>query len=504
MTKGNVIAQNTAFLYLRMMIVMVINLFAVRIVLKALGTEDYGIYNVIAGVITMLSCVTNVLMTATQRYYSYSIGEGCLDRLNKIYSTSVKICIYLAFLIILLGETIGLWFVNNHLIIPEERLQAANWLYQTTIISFVFNFLQIPFGSAIIAHEKMGYFAAISTLETILKLCAAIFLLVVSMDKLIIYGLSLSVISLISLIIYAVIAKKKFKECYYTKFNDKSFFKELLSFTGWNFLGSLAGVGMHYVNMILVNIFFGPIINAAQAIAFQISSALNSFSGSFIMALRPPMIKLYADNRYSELNRLFSVSNIVVYYLMLILCVPLFLEIETILSIWLNVNNSTTTLFARLIIIYTIILVMNNPISIIMQATGYVKQYFLPVESVTLLCPLITFFFFKMQLPSYYSFISMIVCVLVSHLVRVYILNKYYSHIDLKDYLLFCLRAVIITIGVVFIATIVHNLITSNLYRFILVTLTSFIVTLTSLYMFVLKKEEKYLIVTYIKSLFNR
>ena len=205
MDKGKVIAKNTIFLYLRMIIVMVVNLFAVRIVLKALGTEDYGIYNVVAGVVTMLSCVTNVLMTATQRYYSYSIGEGYTDKLNKIYSASIKICIYLAVLIFFLGETLGLWFVNNYIVIPEERLQAANWLYQMTIVSFILTLLQIPFGSAIIAHERMGYFAAISTLETFLKLGVALFLLVVSMDKLIAYGLMLALITLLSLIIYIIL-----------------------------------------------------------------------------------------------------------------------------------------------------------------------------------------------------------------------------------------------------------------------------------------------------------
>lgn len=474
-----------------MMIVMIINLFAVRIVLKALGTEDYGIYNVIAGIITMLSCVTSVLMTAAQRYYSYSIGEGNNCNLNKIYSACIKICLLGSILIFLIGETLGLWVVNHYLVIPDYRVTAANWLYQMTIFSFIFNFMQIPFGAAIIAHEKMGYFATISTFDTFLKFIAALLLLIIAKNRLIAYGIFIALISFISLTLYAYVAKKKFTECHFKKFNDPHLFKELLSFTGWNFLGSLASVEMHYVNMIIVNIFFGPIINASLAIAFQISSALNTFSGNFIMALRPPMVKLYAENKYTELNRLFSISNKVVYYLMLILCVPLFLEMDTVLHLWLNIKDNLTIIFARLIIIYTIILIMNNPISIIMQATGYVKQYFLPVESITLLCPVVTLILFKMQFPSHYVLITMIVCVLISHVIRMYVLKKYYPFPVLKDYFIFCIKAIFITGFVLLFSLYVRTLINVDLYRLIALILSSSLLTISAVYVIALNKEER-------------
>ncbi len=484
---------------MRMMIVMVINLFAIRIILKALGTVDYGVYNVVAGVITMLSCVTTVLMTATQRFYSYSIGEGDREKLRKIYSVSVNFCVIGVIAIIIIGETVGLWFVNNHLNIPVNRMYAANWLYQMTIISFVFNFMQIPFGSSIIAHEKMGIFAAISTFETFLKFLAALSLIIVSIDRLITYGVLLALISLTSLIVYVYISINKFPECHYISVDDKHLFKELISFSGWNFLGALASVGMHYVNMILVNVFFGPVLNASQAIAFQISSALNTFAGSFILALRPPMIKLYAEKKYVELNRLFAISNKVVYYLMLMICVPLFLEMDTVLLMWLNVADETTVLFARLIIIYTIVLVLNNPISIIMQATGYVKQYFLPVESVTLLCPLITFLFFKMQFPVYFVFVAMLICVTCSHFIRVYILCKYYVSPVLKEYILFGFEAVLITACIIFVSISVKMKIGDDLNRLVSVTLVSVFTTLFLVYAFSLNRREKLSLNSYIK-----
>ena len=478
---------------------MIINLFAVRIILRALGTEDYGVYNVVAGVITMLSCVTTVLMTATQRYYSYSIGESNENKLNKIFSVSIIICLLGSLLIILVGESIGLWFVNRYLVIPENRLHAANYLYQMTVLSFIFSFMQIPFGAAIIAHERMGYFASISTLETVLKFIAALSLLFVDNDKLIVYGVELAIISLLSLFSYIYIAVNKFTECRFSKCKDKLLYKELLSFTGWNFLGSLAGVGMHYINLILVNIFFGPIINAAQAIAFQISSSLNTFSGSFIMALRPPMIKLYAEQNYAELDRMFLISNKVIYYLMLMLCVPLFLEMDTILSWWLNIEDKTTVLFARLIVLYTIILVMNNPISIIMQATGFVKQYFLPVESVTLLCPFITFLLFKMNFPSYSVFLAMIFCVLVSHVIRIIVLKKYYPGQVLKDYLIFCFKALLISLFVIILSLFVKANISGVVSRLVYVILSSVACTISFVYIFALDKCERALIFKYIQ-----
>lgn len=503
-TKGKAIAKNTIFLYIRMMFVMIINLFAVRIILKALGAEDYGVYNVVAGVISMLSCVTSVLMTATQRYYSYSIGEGDLYQLSKIYSSSVKISVWGSALIFLIGETIGLWFVNNFLVIPNSSIQAANYLYQLTIVSFIFNFMQIPFGSAVIAHEKMGYFATISTFETILKFLAAVSLLFIASHKIVVYGILLTLISFAVLCIYVYIAVSKFEECHFSKVKDKSLFTELLSFSGWNFLGSLAGVGMHYVNMILVNIFFGPIANAAQAIAFQISSCLNTFSGSFIMALRPPMIKLFAEKNYYELDRLFSISNKVIYYLMLMLCVPLFFEMNTILSLWLSVEDYTTVLFARLILIYTIILILNNPISIIMQATGYVKQYFLPVETITLLCPIVTYALFKMHFPSYWVFIAMIICVILSHIIRLIVLNKYYQSPVMKDYLHFSFTAIIITTSLVLATYFVRNYIDGDICRLFVLTFFSITMTVFLVFVFALNKQEKSIIVCCIQHMFRR
>lgn len=471
---------------------MAINLYAVRLVLNGLGAADYGIYTVVAGIITMLSCVTSVLITATQRYFSYALGEKATESLCKIFSVSVYVSIIVSILILIIGETLGLWFVNNKLVVPEERVIAANILYQATIISFISTFLQMPYGSAIVAHEKMGYFALITTIESILKFGAALVITAdVNGDKLIIYGILLSVISILVLCMYIIVARTKFEECRYRNIHDKKLIKELLSFSGWNFIGSIAGVGMHYVNTILVNIFFGPLINAAQAIAFQISSALNTFSGSFIMALKPPMIKSYAEKDYKGLNQLFGIGNKFVYYCMLVVSIPLISEMDTVIKIWLGISDAQTILFSRLIVLYTFILVLNNPISIIIQATGYVKQYFLSVESVTLLCPIISFLLFKFGMPAYTSFIAMIGCVLCSHFIRLIVLKRYYAGFNLHEYLDFLCRAISVTICTTLPVFIVRMVMCPGFVRLLMVIAIVAIVTILSAYFIGLNHAER-------------
>ncbi len=327
----NRIAKNTTLLYIRMMVVMTINLYSVRLVLNALGIEDYGIYNVIAGVTTMLSSVSSVLQTATQRYYSYSIGENALERLQKIFSTSIYIYVILSFIVIILGETIGLWFVNTQLVIPEERIKAVNWIYQFSIFSFVASIIQMPYSAAIIAHEDMGIFSLISVAECVLKVIVVLLILVIPLDRLIIYGAAIFLISILVLITYIFVGLNKYAECRYKKPTEKTLFKELISFSGWSLFGSVAGVGMSQVNTILVNIFFGPIVNAARAISFQFNMAVSSFVGSFILAIRTQMIKSYAEESYSYLNKIFYLSNKFIYYCLLMICIPLMFEMDTIL-----------------------------------------------------------------------------------------------------------------------------------------------------------------------------
>lgn len=442
------IAKNSILLYMRMVVVMCVNLYTVRVVLNALGVEDYGIFNVIAGVVTMLNSVSATLSSATQRFYSFSLGKREESKLNAIFSVSITIYFILAFLILLVGETIGVWFVNSQLTIPEDRMIAANWIFQFALLSFIFSIFQCPFSASIIAHEKMGIFAGVNLNECFLKLIVALSIACSPIDKLIFYGASQMLVPLLSLLIYITIASRTPGEYKYRIVRDRGLYKQLISFSGWNLFASLAGVGMNQVINILINVFFGPVANAARAVSMQINGAINSFSSCFIMALNPPMIKSYAEGNYTYLNKLFSASNKLIFYSILIIIVPLYVKMEDVIMFWLKSSDILTIRYCRLILLFMLIIVMNNPISIIMQATGKVKQYFVPVETATLLCPLACWGFFKFGYGSEYAFYSMIASAIIAHIVRLICLKKYYPSISIKEYLYgFVLPASVIAIS---------------------------------------------------------
>ncbi len=434
-TSNRRIAKNTIILFIRMFIVMSINLFTVRLTLQALGVEDYGIYNVVFGFVTMFACISNVLSAATQRYYSFYLGVSDVDNLKRIYSASLIIYLTFSGIILLIGETVGLWFVNTQLVIPEARMAAANYLYQFAILTFIISILVVPFSAAVIAHEHFDFFAIVSLVDCILRFLLVLTLKFLSPDKLVLYGLFLLFVQCVIFGLYYLFCRKKYLECHLVKVENKQTYKDLISFSGWTLFGSVAGMGMMQVNTILVNIFFGPIVNAARAISIQVHTAIMHLSGNFIMSVRPPMIKNYADGNFKELNYLFSLSNKIIFLLMSICCVPLFYEMPFVLKVWLGEVSQDTVVFSRLMVIYTFFLTFNNPITIIMQAMGRVKEYFVPVELITLLCAPITYILFKLGFPADTTFKAMIFCILGSHVVRVRQLKKYYPDFNLKNYL---------------------------------------------------------------------
>lgn len=498
--KSKKIFSNSLLLYGRMIIVMIINLYTVRLVLNALGVEDYGIYNVVAGIVTMLQSVSGVLATASQRFYSYSIGEKNQIRLNDIFSISLIIYAIFSVLVLLLGETIGLWFINTELVIPEDRLIAANWIYQFALLSFIISMLNIPFSSATIAHEDMNVFAFISIIECLFKLITAILLPFLFGDSLILYGGSFVVIAVFSFSFYIIISKRRYQECHYSKPKDINLYKELLSFSGWSLFGSVAGVGMNQVCNIITNIFFGPMANASRAIAFQINGAISSFSASFLMAVRPPMIKAYAENEYEYLNKLFYLSNKLIYFGLLIIILPLYIEMNTILLLWLNIEDEQTILFARLILVYTLIMALNNPISIVIQATGHVKQYHIWVEFFTLLCVPATYILFHLGFSATSSFVVMIIAALMSHVVRMICLKKYYPFYSNVEYIKsFIVPVIIITFFASIILCFLCNLIEHEMMSIFISFILSAIIVIPMVFWGAMSSVERISLLSYVK-----
>lgn len=288
------IAKNTLMLYFRQILIMLVSLYTVRVVLETLGAEDYGIYNVVAGVVTMFGFLSNSMAGASQRYLSFEIGRGDFERLKTIFSLSLTIFILIAVIIVLLAETVGLWFITNKLIIPSERRIVAYWVYQFSIISFVFTILTTPYMASIIAHEDMNIYAYVSIVEAMLKLGIVFVLNIIPFDKLQIYGILLCITTFINTAIYRIICTAKYKECQFKIYWNNILFKDIIGYTGWTLLGVLADIFKKQAITILLNQMFNPLVVAARSIAFTITGAVNSFFNQFMMALRPQIVKSYA------------------------------------------------------------------------------------------------------------------------------------------------------------------------------------------------------------------
>ena len=484
-----------------MALLLILNLYTLRIVVNVLGMEDYGIYNVVAGAVTMMSCLSSVLSSATQRFYSYEQGKERFERLQKIFSSSLFIFICASILVLLIGETIGLWFVNYCLTIPVERTSAANVIYQFALMSFTISLIQIPYSAAVISHEEMGIFTAITTFDYAVRLIAALIIPTIPFDRLITYGASLLIIQVILLMTYYWYCNKYYSECKYMKCKEKSIYKELLSFSGWTLWGQIAGVGMNQINTILVNVFFGAIASAARAISLQISTAITSFCNSFILAIKPPMIKVYASGDYTGLNRLFNLSNKFVYYSLFVVCLPLYLDMDWVLKIWLNLTDPQTVIFSRLILIYSVLLALNNPISIVVQATGNIKNYNIYVESFTLLCPALTYLLFELGCPAYTVYYSMIGCIISSHIVRLIVLKRVYTNFSLRNYLYdFIGKGFLISAVSVIIISYIRYDMDNGIVRFVITTLANLVLVLILVFLIGLKSNERRSIISIINN----
>ncbi len=487
------IAKNAVILFVRMLIITVINLVSVRFVFRALGEIDFGIYTTIASVVTISSILSNLLALAVQRFYSVAIGKNNQEELRRIFSTSINIVILLTIIVLLFFESVGLWFVYYKLVIPSARHTAMLWLYQMSIATFLFSLFTIPFSGAVFAHENMGCFALISTLICILKLCLALLLTRLSGDLLIVYGLGLLIIGLLELIIYIVYSKHNYKECRYRKVWDKRLLIKMTTFSGWTGYGALANMGITQGNSILLNLFFGPLANAAYGIAQQINIAFTSLTNNIVIPFRPAMIKAYASNRFDYLNTLFNISSKLLLYLLILISIPIIIEMKSILQLWLGFDISQETIdFARLIIIYVIIMAMANPITIIFHASGQLKQYHLPTETIAMLCLPLSWILFKIGFPSIFVFYTTIAVSLIAHCVRLICLHRYYKFISIRHYLIRVVLPGILLAAIASTAAAIAGQHASYpLQRFFVVVITSSALVILLTYFFGLNFSER-------------
>lgn len=391
-----------------MLITMGIGLFTSRVVLNTLGINDYGIYDVVAGVITMFSFFTTSLSTAISRFLTYSLGKNDKTKLSVIFSTSVNIQLAVAVIVVVVAEVLGVWFVNNKLNIPEERIAAANYVIHFSTVILAFQVISIPYSSTIIAHERMNAFAYISILESILKLCISLLLYIAPFDLLIIYAFLLVVVQAIVLFSYWIYCRHKFEECLYRFCIDKSLIKEMSGFAGWN----LVGTGAYMLNTqgvnILINIYFGVAANAARGIANQIRGLMMQFVNSFTTAINPQITKSYASDDFDYLFKLICNGAKYSYYLMLIFLVPIIFEVEWVLDVWLKNYPPLAPVFIRLMIIGQMIDFLGNSSARAVWATGKVRKYFIVTSLIGPLVFPLSYLFYYLGFPvesAYWIFI---------------------------------------------------------------------------------------------------
>lgn len=381
------IAKNTLMLYGRMLFSMLVSLYTSRVILAALGVEDYGIYNVVGGLVSMFALVSNSLSAAVSRFLTYELGKDNTEGLQKVFSTALYIHLCLAGVIILIAESLGVWFLNSQMNIPENRIYAANWVFQASLISFVFGVTSVPFNASIISHEKMGVFAFIGIFDVIMKLLIVLFIAYsgLSFDKLIVYSLLLVGVSLIIQITYIIYCRQTFKECIFRPKFNKKYWAEICSFAGWNFIGCTASLMKDQGVNILLNIFIGPVANAARGIANTVNSAISSFAGNFMTAINPQITKSYASGDKEYLTQLMERGSRFSFYILMILMLPVLFETEFILRLWLTDFPEHTIHFVQLSLILSLIGVISNTLITLQLATGKIRNYQLAVGGALLL-----------------------------------------------------------------------------------------------------------------------
>lgn len=369
------IAKNTMLLYVRMLFIMAVQLFTSRVVLNTLGVVDYGIYNVVGGIVTMFAFLNGAMVTSTQRYITFELGKGNLLRLKEVFTTCVQIHLIISLVIIFLGETVGLWFLYEKMVIPEERFMAAMWVYQLSILTMCVQVMSVPYNSDIVAHEQMGVFAAISVAEVVLKLVVVYLLVIGNFDKLILYAVLIAAIQLLIRFFYTKYCNKHFPESRLIRAFDKQLVKEMGKFMGWNIWGNLAatlfGTGIN----LLLNVFFGPVVNAARAVAVQVETAIANFSTNFLMAVNPQITKLYAQGNQQDMHKLLFRASKFTFMLLFVLSLPVMVETDMILKVWLKTVPDYTVIFLRLLLCIVIVDSVARPLMTAAAATGDVKLY---------------------------------------------------------------------------------------------------------------------------------
>lgn len=485
------IAKNTLVLYVRMLFTMGISLFTSRVILQTLGVEDYGISSVVGGVISMFTFINAAMVSSTQRYLNFELVRGDANQLRSVFSTSLQIHALIALAIIVLSETVGLWFLNEKLVIPEARMTAAMWVYQCSILSCAVSIMSTPYNAVIVAHEKMSAFAYISILDVSLKLLVVYLLVVLPFDKLIILAILNLLVQIFIRYIYTLYCHRHFPESYFQFRFNKTLFKEMFGFAGWSFWGNLAAILYTQGLNMMLNIFFGPIVNAARGIAVQVQSAVQQFVGGFQTALNPQITKNYASNNLPQMHSLMFRSARFSFLLLFFLSLPVLMETNFILTLWLKTVPDDAVIFTQIMICISLIYTTANPCIIANQATGKVKIYQMVVGGILLLILPISYVVLKLGAPAYSVFIVHFCIESLAQFSRMYMLRKL-IHLPLWQYMKNIYLPIVSTVAIAIILPLVVRMqVAEGWLRFLAVGFTCVLSVGASSYFIGFTKQER-------------
>lgn len=501
-TNNKRIAKNTFLLYFRTFITIILSLYSFRVVLDALGETDFGVYNIVGGVVVLFAFVQTAMTSATQRFINYEMGCGNSNSISRVFSMSMTVHISIALLVILFAETIGLWFVNTQLNIPENRQYAAQWVYQFSVLATCFNLIRMPYHATIIAHERMSFYAYLSIFESILKLVIIYVLIISPSNKLILYSILVSSVSLVLLFIYKIYCNLTFKVTKYRLFWDRELYAKILSFTWWSLFGSAANTGVKQGLNVLFNIFNGVIANAALGIATQVQVALTAFMGNLNVASNPQIVKYYAEGKYSDFIKLINQVSKFSFLLVYLLALPLIICADPILHLWLNEVPEYTVLFTKLVLAYSVIDALSMPFWMGVQATGNIAKYQCLISTLILInLPIAFLLLYFGYSPVYVLFVRVIVNVIV-HIARVIFLKNMVCF-SLIEYARIIVRLILVVIITSLVLSIFYNYTSENLFIKVIQTISvSLIVNVLAFYLIALVKEERLLVVKLAKNYF--
>lgn len=497
------IAKNTMALYFRMLFMTLIGLYTSRVILDKLGEVDYGIYNVVGGFVTMFTVISGTMTTATQRYLSFEIGLKDKGNVQSIFNTMVWIHLLFAIIVLILAETIGLWFLNSHMNFPVERHDAANWVFQYSLIAFLLSICMAPYNGALIAYEKMSAFAYFSILEAVIKLAICFVITITAFDKLSTYAFLIMVTQITLMACYFFYCKKHFVQCKISNKLDKQIMSSIFSFFGWNLIGALAMVLKDQGVNVVLNIFFGPVVNAARGISYQVLSKINGFVSNFQMAMNPQIIKNYAAEQKDAMYKLVFRGAKFSYLMLLTLSLPIIFEAPLILSFWLKKVPENTVIFLRIIMFTALLNTLSNPLIISMHASGIIRDFQIVVGGVSLLTLPLVYYAFKLGYDAYIGLIIAFIVEFCCHLTRLSMLKRTIGFPASKFFFQVTLRIILITLLTLVLPWLTYSFVSSNIPRFFSVCIVSVFSCITFGFYGGLENSERQLVISKLHSFIN-